>query len=51
MSGLRITGLSFAVGSDDVAVIADGATFGGMAPPSSGVIGVKTVPSLIFISP
>ena len=47
MSGLRITGFSFTVGADVAAVIADGMALGGAETPSSGVIGVKTVSSLI----
>jgi hypothetical protein len=51
MSGLRITGFNFTVGAEAAAAIEDAVTFGGAAPPSSGVIGVKTVSSLISKSP
>jgi hypothetical protein len=51
MSGLRMTGFSLTVGAETAAAIADGVTFGGADPPSSGVIGVKTVSSLISKSP
>jgi hypothetical protein len=51
MSGLRMTGLSLTVGAEAAAAIADGATFGGSEAPSAGVIGVKTVSSLISKSP
>lgn len=44
-----MTGFSFTVGADVAAVIADGVIFGGAEAPSSGVIGVKTVSSLISI--
>jgi hypothetical protein len=47
INGLRITGFSFTVGAVEDAAIADGDTLAGIAPPSSGVIGVISTSSLI----